>query len=552
MSDLLHPRMDRHFDKAQLDQLMAYSASLGAVRQEWIADTWLLDPELGGSSDNPAGFDYLAAACEAAHQNGLRFDVVFKPFEGLMPQQMQKFPETFPKPEGIPLLADCGGFYHSARPFLAQNPHLRLARGPEEDRLEVPIAAIRLIKNDDGPAGLGAEDLTIWTSRVNGGKYYEKYEGPVTYRESLEWRPIHPRRDQQFRVLTLGGLKLPADARYIMVRCSNENSDFTNESEHLLELADRHGQLLPSTPSSGRVKSGKLLEMSKLASKLGLTRYLMHPAIRALLDDEAGFLELCEGAHDFGKTDRITLGGGAEAAVMRGKPRYVAGSLHPIYPEVREHWLELIGYCLDRGVDGINIRVANHNRPFEPWAYGFNDRVAEQMSRPDQAGEAARINGEAYTQLIKEASETVRARGKELGVHVNGETFTQNIGGRGWPLPRNFIWQWERWIRDYADYAEFRGAGMHAGDLRFVLDRIGLAAREAGIPFMLQSTRMTSRDHFGSANPVCAHEMEWVRDDPEITIYNLYETVSFTRLTAEGWIEGSPQIAGLVKRIWNK
>jgi len=47
-------------------------------------------------------------------------------------------------------------------------------------------------------------------------------------------------------------------------------------------------------------------------------------------------------------------------AVACGKPEYMLGNLHPIYPEVRQHWCDLLRYCLDRGADGVNIRTANH------------------------------------------------------------------------------------------------------------------------------------------------------------------------------------------------
>ncbi len=552
MSDLLHPRIDRHFDKDQLNQLMAYSASLGAKRHEWVADTWLLSEELGGSAENPAGFDYLAAACEAAHANGLRFDVVFKPFEGLMPQQMTPFPETFPQPDGVPTLEHCGAFHHSVRPFLAQNPHLRLSRSPADIDPGKPIAEIRLIRNDDAPAGFDAADISIWTSQINGGPHFEEYKGPVSFKDTLEWRPYHPKRDQRFRVITLAGLQLPESARYIKVCCGKQGLNFVNESERMIELADAEGQLIPTTPSAGPVKAEKLWEMSQLGAKLGLSHYLLHPEIKELLQDKDRFMSLCAGSFSFGITNQTTFGDGNELAIMRGKPRYVAGSLHPIYAEVREHWLDLIRFCLDRGVDGVNIRVANHNRPFEQWSYSFNDRVVAQMENAHHTGEAAHINGEAYSQFLREASELIRGRGKEMGVHMHMEFFNENTGGKNGPVPRNYIWQWERWIREFADYVEFRGAATFEPDLKIILGRIARVTREAGIPLMLQSTRMTARDHYDSDNPVCAYEMQWVRDDPEIAIYNLYETVSFTRLNDSGKIEGSDQISGLVSRYWNQ
>ncbi|MCA1809466.1 MAG: hypothetical protein LC725_08470 [Lentisphaerae bacterium] len=73
-------RAGRLYSREDLDAMMAYVASLGASRLQWIVDTaWTLY-----HADSPQGFDLLNVASEAAHRHGLRFDAIFKPFEGAL------------------------------------------------------------------------------------------------------------------------------------------------------------------------------------------------------------------------------------------------------------------------------------------------------------------------------------------------------------------------------------------------------------------------------------------------------------------------------------
>lgn len=560
MSDLLHRRRSRHYTREQLDALMAYSASLGATRHEWVADTWLLDEDLGGNgAENGTGFDFLAEVTAAAHRHGLRLDVVFKPLEGFMPQQMTPFPETFPQPDGIPLLVEHGGIHHSCRSFLTRHPQWRVARAEEKELADQRIHTIELLKEDGAPARFGKGDIEIHTSTCNGGDSWIQYQGPFTYVDSTRCLSLSPRLEEPYRVISLTDLHLPDDTRYVRVHCRKNlpDGDFRNENRLFMTLLNRAGEVIPTTPASRPLPAAKLYQQTLLAAQLGLSRYLKTPELQALLRDEKKFLSLCSGAYLFKGLDHIHFDGGADAVVSLGAPQYITGSMHPIYPEVRQNWLELIQYCLDRGVDGINIRTANHNRTMNPWEYGFNPPVVEQMEHPNHHAEAGRINGRAFTQFLREARDTIHAAGKEIGVHVNVELFTlynQPICG---PVPLNFHWEWETWIREIVDYVEFRGAGVFRDrraardeSLRYIIDQVGLVAREAGKPLMLQSTRMTQTGHFDGPTHLLEHQMQWVKKHPDITIYNLYETVAFTRLEEDDQLVGSPAIAKAVKEAW--
>lgn len=551
MDDLL--QAGRHYTPEDLDALMAYCASLGATRHEWILDTiWSLYDD-----DSPCGYDLLAEACAAAHRHGMRFDAIFKPWEGALAHEKVLLPPTFPKPDGVPLLEEPVGLVPATRPFVAAHPEMRLARRPDEARDPGGrIATIKLIQR--GPAALtfSEADLSIWTGTVNGNGALSRYDGPVEFSETLEWRERFPATDEPCRIVSLGGLRLPGETRFIIVRCAkkNERGSFTNDLHRMVELENENGEALPAAVSSGRSNGEALHTRMQNDLRLGLSRYARHPETKSWLEDKDRFLAHCRDMHRYGiGMTELTLEKSGEIAVMRGKLPHVLGQLNPVYPEVRQHWLEHVKYCLDRGVDGVNIRVANHNRPTDPWAFGFNQPVLEQMEHPEVSAEAERINGDAYTLFLREAAELVHRHKKDLGVHVHGLMFQRHDGHGGpWgPMPCNIEWQWQTWIREIADYVEFRGANMlRPESLHPIIDRIGLAAREAGIPFNYQSSRSPAVVHFDGVCSTLEHEMEWVRRHPDIAIYNLYEAANFTKMDEQDRLIGSPGLARSVRRRW--
>lgn len=553
MDDLLYA--GRHYEKQELDAMMAYCASLGSTRHEWILDTvWALYDE-----DSPAGYDILDAACEAAHRHGMRFDVVFKPFEGALWPDKMVLPETLPRPADAPVLEEMCGIVDSVRPFLVEHPEMRLARRPN-DAVDPGgrIKAIRLIKGDDKPASFGADDLSIWTSPVNGNDSYKRYDGPVTFSETVEqgWTYLPP-RDQAFRVLTLSDLELPEDARYVLVRYAKQNpkGDFTNHIDRIVELVNERGQLIPCTPSQGLVDAEGLFERVNHSAKIGLSRYTRHPEVREMLQDREQFLAHCRGMRRFGAmaNTHATFDQAGEVGVARGKPRHTVGILNPVHPEVRQHWLEQTQFCIDRGVDGVNFRLANHNRPMDPWNLGFNEPTLAQMTHPDNAAEAMRINGEAYTQFLREARDLLHQHKCQIGVHVHSLVFQpDNRHGGPWgSLPMNFDWQWETWVREIADYVEYRGANMVLPpNNQWIVERIGLAAREAGVPFFYQCTRGDGAIRFDGPYARLKAEMDWLREHPDVAGYNLYETANFMRMDQGDELKGSTDLAELVRQCW--
>lgn len=531
----------RHLSRRNLDDLMAYCAAMGATRHEWIVDTiWTLYDD-----DGPAGFDLLAEACAAAHRHGMRFEAVFKPFEGALDHPAHTFPSTFPRPAGLPWLVEQPGIVGPVRPFVAAHPEMRMARRPED--AQDPggrIASIRLIQADDAPAPFGIEALSLWTSSRNGG--FRRYDGPRVLHESVEPRLQRPHRVLSCRVLTLERLELPADTRFVLIRCdkTNPSGAFRNRTRDMFELRNERGETLPSTPSRLRANTELLYERECALNRLQLTRYTRDPEVTARLQDRRQFLQEADGMFYFGfegASGEVSLPDDGEVVIARGKPQHVGGVLCPVYPEVREHWLDEIRFCLERGVDGIGLRPGTHSWAAEPWAYGFNEPVLAHSRHPGDVAEARRVNGEAYSAFMHAASDLVRTGGKTFCVHVAANFLCHvDRNPEHTHVIRNLDWQWERWVRECADCVQLRGTSLlRQENAREVVARVGLVAHEAGVPMIMPGV---------PARHDC--ELECFLEHPAITGYMLYESANFTRINDAGEFEGDPDIAARIRRFW--
>ncbi len=537
---------DRFFDRDQLNQLNARLASLGVTRHQWI-----FDPMWTFYEDYPLGFDLFAEAAAAAHAHGLEFYALIKPFEG--GGFGTPLPITMPFPDGAVAFKDLRGIFPGARRFSAAHPEMCLKCRPAADDFSGPIATIRLVKGHDGPTRVKKEHLSVWTSATN--NRFVRYEGPITFRETVEWRKRFPKW-RPCRILHLEGLEIPQDHAYVLVRCSlaDQKGDFANENGNLLELAGPNGEPIPHTLSSGRGSLDKH-QRGVFGSKVmrRSIRYLRMPEVEKELSDPERMRRHFQDFYEFDDykvTDWIFLDKVGFVAAVRGKPEHMLGNLHPIYPEVRRHWLDLARYCLDRGADGINFRVANHVRPPEPWEYGFNEPVLEAAGGKTDYPTISRINGDAYTQFLREARELLTSRGKRMTVHLHSGMLAPDDRGRIPPLPPNFEWQWETWVKEIADELEFRGCWtLRPWNLRKVLDTYIAAVAAAGKPLHFQSDFHTMTN-FEGRRQCKREEIDFVKNHPGLDGFVLYETANYTTIGEDGRVELRPHVEELIRERW--
>ncbi len=573
MDNYLCPRGHEHgvgdapvsFTENDIDALMAYCASIGATRHEWVigpGQAFYHDDLLG------LGYDLLDVACRKAHRHGMRFDVVFKPFEGgwYGHGTAGKLPLTFPRPEGTSFIEELDGLIHGVDPFIAEHPEMRLERDPS-DLADPggPVSTIRLVRRGKDETGITADNITISTSCDGTGRNIEKYQGPIHCTETMEYRPQLHYREQSFRIVNIDGLQLPEKATHIIIGFNTEHElNFENHICNIVEIANKKGKLIPALPAPGPFGTQEKSKILRRAPGRSPNHYLRHPEVRHIIEDESLFNEhlltanrlrsKCVG--DNPTRIRLKAGEGHELVIMRGKPRYNDSVLNPVYPEVRTHWLDWIRFCIERGVDGVNIRAQCHNFAYDPWLFGFNPPTRSQMIHAGNFAEASVVNGRAYTQFLGDAASLLHAAGREMGIHVYTTVLgigTEDYGAWYINLLRDipFEWDWKTWIREIADYVEFRGAfTMRPENIKRAVDTIGIIAREAGKKFIYQSSRAADVVSFDGAHNHLSWEIDKiVSPHPDIDIYNIYETACFTRFNELGAFEGSRQVEKLVKRL---
>ncbi len=291
-------------------------------------------------------------------------------------------------------------------------------------------------------------------------------------------------------MITLKDLDIPEEERFIELRCDakDESGDFTNDASVLVELIGEDGRLLPSTP-----EIPQSIDRSIDILRLEVIRYFRHPEVRRFIEDEAlaeeHWREMRNFIHQYYVFNPVRLDERGRIAVVRRKNEFIP-LLHPIYKEVRKNWLEQISFCLDRGVDGVNIRPTTHYKAHELWEYGFNEPVLKKTGGSLNVAKVARINGEALTHFMWEAKDLVHSHRRTMGVHVTSPMIRDKDELWVGPIPRNFVYQWEIWVKKIADEVEFRGAyGYRPEKLREIIDLIALVAHEANKPLIYQSNR---------------------------------------------------------------
>ena len=533
-------------DRAQLDGLHNFLSSIGVTRHQWIVDTyWTL-------YDNyPHGFDLLAEAVKSAHAHGIEFYAVIKPFEGGGFGEI--LPHSMPFPEGVQALKDIRGIFPRSQSFVAANPDLCLKRRPGTFESNKEVSAIRLVKSDSRPTRIKSNHLTILTSTAN--NRFVKYDGPVSFRETVEWRFRFPKW-RQSRILHLEGLKIPKGHKYILIKCSyaDEDGDFYNENGNILEFADSVGKTVPHTLSTGpvRFENHESFYRSKVLQKL--IPYLQMPEVQSEINDVQKMQEHYSDFYSFGRynlADWTTFDKAGYLAAVYGKPEYMAGILHPIYPEVRTHWLNITQFCLERDVDGINFRPSSHTESPEHWDYGFNDPSIRAAGGKTDFLSISRANGNAYLQFLCQARELIKSRGKSVAHHLLTDMLIpDDRPGRLGPFSFNFDWQWEIWIKEIADELEFRGGYMlRPWNLNKALDIFSAKTREAGKPLYLQGDFHGIT--FEGPYQRTAEELKLVNNYQGLDGYVLYETANFTRVNDDGEVEISPKIVDVLDKYFN-
>ncbi|MFC1718240.1 hypothetical protein ACFL6S_31580 [Candidatus Poribacteria bacterium] len=460
--------------------LMENLAKLGIKRIYWIHNAE--DHCLPQPFTDP-NLDLLTVATDAAHRNRLEIYGLFKPFE--TGRSALIYPQNVKLPKDAVTIKGIGGSYAPIAPFVVKHPQYRLKRRPIPSQKSMRISAIKLVKSDSKKTRLNKENLQIWTSEINGD--FARYTEDFHFTDSLE-----ERGERTVRVLTLSGLEIPANHKYVLIEptVGDEKGDFSNKASEMIELYDEQGERIISTVDEGVISRGYLVHQVKTYFMLryaddSLPSGTIPPNYGKTLP-QSGF------SFDGGYASRTrTLDGKQERvnghiAAVKGKNPYTIGAMHPAYPEVRKFWMnEIINRCVKVGMDGIDIRIDNHSSwTSEGEMYGFNEPVVSEykkrygvdiLKEPYDLQNFKQINGEFLTLFLKELRGELEKHNVSLQLHVNA-LMEKKLPY--WDLnnvPVNFNYEVERWIKeDIVDSIELKlipfpwgsneGAGVEFGE----------------------------------------------------------------------------------------
>jgi len=536
--------------RRNVENFMLQLARLGITRVYWIAEAE--DHSAPGAlSDDVEGIGMLRTAVRAAHRAKLSIYALYKPFETGCSSHF--VPQNVGIPPDLPTVPRVSGRAIGVAPFVAKNPHLRIKRKPTPSWSGRMVNSIKLIKSDASPTRLGADHLSVWVSKINGR--FSRHRAKFRFRDGTEQRG-----ERAVRVLTLDNLQIKPEYRYLMVRSQlrDDQADFRNVPSRMMEIHDSSGQKIPSTWDEGPCARSDLEH--KLIAQAGRTRgrYVLEPPYR-LPEDYGRSAETTAYYFNTGASPKVRALDGnqtradGQIVLVKGKDLYLTGGLHPICPEVRQYWLKQIQTFIDAGVDGIDIRVANHST----WAcegdqYGFNEPVVAEyrrrhgvdiLTQPFDREKWKQLQGEYYTRFLREVRALTKRHAVAVQLHING---LMGLRIRWWErnnVPVNCAWEWEKWIReDLCDsvtlkyipweFGAERGRGVELGE------RVARLARERGkrvfshtrLPWWVLVRTPGLKELTQSDLDLILAKIRWGWQSRLIDGIVLYETMAFMRM----------------------
>ncbi|MHC4873291.1 MAG: hypothetical protein ACYTFY_15715 [Planctomycetota bacterium] len=376
--------------------------------------------------------DFLPAALKIAHQLGLSFYAVYKPLD--LGHEVI-FPFGTPQAEKYGKMDAVGGRVSQVASSLVELSQMRLERHPADlvEKTTSPIHRIEIYSNNKKAMEFKSDGIKILVSNDNYN--YQPLKTAANF-SVIEKENIY--------ILQLDDLNI--SELYLCLQCGQEEqqSSLENTLDKLIRIFDKDGNEISFTygllsfedKCAGFEKRG--LELEEECVRKGYHFNYHGNALRDgyqqnenySLDNDKGY-----------------------AALARGKQQFVTGFLSPAYPQVRALWLKHIKECLDAGVDGVDLRVVNHNRNMEWERYGFEEPVREEylkrtgnnlLDENHDTSVHRQSLCDFYNDFYREASQLIHSQGKKCQAHISSQTMKVSDQERY----SNFEWGWKDWIKE--------------------------------------------------------------------------------------------------------
>ncbi len=461
--DFLDDLIYAPYDRGMFDQLFAEFARWGVQRCHWIhygthaEGFW--DHIIGSDVNYRKTYENVgeifAAAVQAAHAHGVQIVGMLRPLEtGLYYSDGEGTPEFRARSRERRI----GGGVSMIPRFCAEHPELTMARKPGvwgPDSENALFHRLDLVKEGDGPADFGVNDLRLYVSDDNVA--YRAYEGTMEREELVEDYPVWEHTSsggrptevtRRSRVLRLKNLNLRS--KYAALYVEGRGSSFTNTLVNLIHVFGEKGEerrltygIMRRSPYLEPDVNGGLIAPVMDFRKVGIefdTNY-------------GGMGSACYAGDHMSRAHALDSYDGI-LAFARGKERGPVGRPSPSFPAVREWWLTWVRDCLDAGADGIELRVRNHSYHLAWSEFGFEPPVRDEFLKrhgvdiwqTDDFDKAAwrRLRGEGYTEFYRQAKRLCASYGKPLGLHVSPTNEMDPAIGAAMEIH----WDWRTWLKE--------------------------------------------------------------------------------------------------------
>ena len=499
--------------------------------------------------------DPMVAGCRLAHERGMEFIGVIKPYENGVSHAT---PRSVMAQNGWPGLPGIGGVY-KVEPWTLARPELRV-RARQADLPvgldNVPVTRIQLRQKDMTPLRIERENLEIWTSDDNDG--YRKRELAFDLSAGVETCPADvveidgepvTRKGDEVRVLNITGLNLLDPFIAITTNFEDGEGTFTNTAVEMVRAFGPDDQPLPILVASHKAiwRPDRDLRSGDLEYDTGLGSAMVRLDVS---NSQAAFENVLSRADD--APDGVI-------AFAKGRNAYLSGSLCEGEPEVRAYWMQWVSDCIRAGVDGVDIRISCHSSWTDsPQIYGFNAPVVAEYARrygvnpdvePYDPTLLGAVRGDLYDQFLHAARERITAAGLRMHHHIEIESFRADASpSRLRSRPGDITFNWRRWLRaGLADEATLFGRAwpperfLADGFVKDVLEEVNANAVPAHFSLPVGLSR-------GDGNRL-ADQIEITYHNGQMQGYTMYETAAMYNRHATG-AEGRLQfLPGLTEAV---
>ena len=423
--------------------MMKNIADMGVNRIYWIyyqygdngCGVW--DPTGRGQPDENVrqafdniGGDDLKLAVETAHSAGLEIYAIFKPFDLRYGKSFpfgSELAEKYGKGDVL------GGRGYPVHDFIVEHSELCMQRRSMPKPLKNPVSEIIITSHDKSVPM--PEKIELWVSDDN-WKYY-------IYKEAYQ-------TTISCGVISVVGLNITN--QYLAVRMpGRENrNEFANTLSELIRIYDSQGNEVSFTyglkpRKYSKYSSGDMHQANKFDNKGGFGEEGF------FFDYEWGIpTSIFNSEQPFNRYFTLDNEDGV-LGIALDYNKFVSGCMCPSEPEVRQFWVNSIKGALEKGVDGIDIRVSNHCTVLDWKQYGFNQPVVEEFRKRygidvlrEEFDEEAwrRLRGEYYTEFLRQVKQEVKSKGKYLQLHISDML----EGTPDKPTMMNIYWDWHDWL----------------------------------------------------------------------------------------------------------